>query len=96
MREVMCAYQALDDEPCCGNSRLLQQILRDEWGFQYLVVSDCGAVSDIWQNHKTSSDAVHATAKAALAGTDVECGFNYTYKCIPEAVQRGQTCASSA
>mgnify|MGYP000937495668 FL=1 len=89
VREVMCAYQALDDEPCCGNSRLLQQILRDEWGFQYLVVSDCGAVSDIWQNHKTSSDAVHATAKAALAGTDVECGFNYTYKCIPEAVQRG-------
>lgn len=89
VREVMCAYQALDDEPCCGNSQLLQQILRDEWGFQYLVVSDCGAVSDIWQNHKTSSDAVHATAKAALAGTDVECGFNYTYKCIPEAVQRG-------
>ena len=89
VREVMCAYQALDDEPCCGNSRLLQQILRDEWGFLYLVVSDCGAVSDIWQNHKTSSDAVHATAKAALAGTDVECGFNYTYKCIPEAVQRG-------
>ena len=52
-------------------------------------MSDCGAVSDIWQNHKTPSDAVHATAKAALAGTDVECGFNYTYKCIPEAVQRG-------
>ena len=58
VREVMCAYQRLDDEPCCGNSRLLQQILRDEWGFQYLVVSDCGAISDFHQNHKTSPEAV--------------------------------------
>ena len=89
VREVMCAYQSLDDEPCCGNNRLLQQILRDEWGFKYLVVSDCGAVTDIYESHKTSSDAVHATAKAALAGTDVECGFNYTYKSIPDAVKRG-------
>ena len=89
VREVMCAYQRLDDEPCCGSSRLLQQILRDEWGFKYLVVSDCGAVTDIYTTHKTSSTAAHASAKAALAGTDVECGFNYTYKSIPEAVRRG-------
>ncbi len=89
VREVMCAYQRLDDEPCCGNSRLLQQILRDEWGFQYLAVSDCGAVSDFWENHKTSSDAPHAAAVGTRAGTDVECGFNYVYKSIPEAVRRG-------
>ncbi|MDO4995422.1 MAG: xylan 1,4-beta-xylosidase, partial [Bacteroidales bacterium] len=89
VREVMCAYQRLDDEPCCGNARLLQQILRDEWGFQHLVVSDCGAVSDFWQNHKTSSDAVHAAARGTLAGTDVECGWGYVYKSIPEAVRRG-------
>jgi beta-glucosidase len=89
VKEVMCAYQSLDDEPCCGNNRLLQQILRDEWGFKGLVVSDCGAVSDIWQNHKVSSDATHASAKAVLAGTDVECGFNYAYKSIPDAVRRG-------
>lgn len=89
VREVMCAYQRLDDDPCCSNNRLLQQILRDEWGFNYLVVSDCGAVTDIYANHKTSSDAVHAAAKAALAGTDVECGFGYAYKTIPEAVRRG-------
>ena len=63
VREVMCAYQRLDDEPCCGNARLLQQILRDEWGFQYLVVSDCGAVSDFYSSHKSSSDPVHASAK---------------------------------
>ncbi len=89
VREVMCAYQRLDDEPCCGNARLLQQILRDEWGFQYLVVSDCGAVSDFYTSHKSSSDAVHGSAKAVLAGTDVECGYGYAYKSIPEAVRRG-------
>ena len=89
VREVMCAYQRLDDDPCCGSTRLLQQILRDEWGFQYLVVSDCGAVSDFYENHKSSSDAVHGTAKAVWAGTDVECGFNYAYKRLPDAVRKG-------
>ena len=89
VREVMCAYQRLDDDPCCGSTRLLQQILRDEWGFQYLVVSDCGAVSDFYENHKSSSDAVHGTAKAVWAGTDVECGFNYAYKSLPDAVRKG-------
>ena len=89
VREVMCAYQRLDDDPCCGSNRLLQQILRDEWGFRYLVVSDCGAVTDFYQNHKSSSTPVHATSKAVLAGTDVECGFDYAYKSIPEAVRAG-------
>lgn len=89
VREVMCAYQRLDDDPCCGSARLLQQILRDDWGFQYLVVSDCGAVSDFYDSHKSSSDAVHASAKATLAGTDVECGYGYAYRSIPEAVRRG-------
>ncbi len=89
VREVMCAYQRLDDEPCCGNARLLQQILRDEWGFKYLVVSDCGAVSDFHSSHKSSSDAIHSSAKATIAGTDVECGYDYAYKSIPEAVRRG-------
>lgn len=89
VREVMCAYQRWDDEPCCGNTRLLQQILRDEWGFRYMVVSDCGAVSDFWQSHKTSPDAVHAVGQATMAGTDVECGFNYVYRSIPEAVKKG-------
>ena len=89
VREVMCAYQRLDDDPCCGSNRLLQQILRDEWGFQYLVVSDCGAVSDFYTSHKSSSSPVTASAKATLAGTDVECGYGYAYRSIPEAVRRG-------
>ena len=89
VREVMCAYQSIDDEPCCGNSRLLQQILRDDWQFKYMVVSDCGAITDFYTNHKVSSNATHAAAKAVLAGTDVECGFNYAFKDLPEAVEKG-------
>jgi beta-glucosidase len=89
VREIMCAYQRLDDEPCCGNSRLLQNILRDDWGFKYLVVSDCGAISDFYTSHKVSPDATHAAAKGVLAGTDVECGFGYAFKKLPEAVEKG-------
>jgi beta-glucosidase len=90
VREVMCAYQRLDDEPCCGSNRLLQRILREDWGFKYLVVSDCGAVTDFYTTHRVSSDPVHATDKAIRAGTDVECAWDsYTYSHIPEAVQKG-------
>ena len=90
VREVMCAYQRLDDEPCCGNNRLLQTILREDWGFKYMVVSDCGAVSDFFTSHKVSSDALHASAKAVLSGTDVECDWaNYAYKNLPGAVKKG-------
>jgi beta-glucosidase len=92
VREVMCAYQRLDDEPCCGNSRLLQKILREDWGFQYIVVSDCGAITDFITSHKVSSDAAHAAAKAVLAGTDVECGYDYAFKKIPNAVEKGLVC----
>lgn len=90
VRQVMCAYQRLDDEPCCGNTRLLQTILREKWGFKYLVVSDCGAITDFYTSHKVSSDAVHAAAKGALAGTDVECVWQgYAFEKLPEAVAKG-------
>jgi beta-glucosidase len=90
VRQVMCAYQRLDDEPCCGNTRLLQRILRDEWDYQYLVVSDCGAIADFYTSHKVSSDAMHAAAKGVLAGTDVECQWiGHTFKNLPQAVARG-------
>ncbi len=90
VRQVMCAYQRLDDEPCCGNTRLLQRILREEWGYKYMVVSDCGAVTDFFNSHKVSSDPVHAASKAVLAGTDVECVWqHYPFKDLPQAVERG-------
>ncbi|RYG34255.1 MAG: glycoside hydrolase family 3 protein, partial [Chitinophagaceae bacterium] len=90
VREVMCAYQRLDDEPCCGNNRLLQAILRGTWGFKYIVVSDCGAITDFYSSHKVSSTPAHAAAKGVLAGTDVECVWEgYAYANLPEAVSKG-------
>ncbi|MBN2708145.1 MAG: glycoside hydrolase family 3 C-terminal domain-containing protein [Calditrichaceae bacterium] len=90
VRQVMCAYQRLDDEPCCGSTRLLQTILRGQWDFKHLVVSDCGAISDFYTSHKVSSTPVHAAAKGVLAGTDIECQWdNHVYKNIPEAVEKG-------
>jgi len=90
VRQVMCAYQRLDDEPCCGNNRLLQNILREQWGFKHVIVSDCGAVTDFYTSHKVSSDATHASSKAVLAGTDVECVWEgYAFANLPEAVSRG-------
>lgn len=90
VKEVMCAYQRVDGDPCCGSNRLLQQILRDEWGFKGLVVSDCGAISDFWRPgaHGVSADAAAASAKAVISGTDVECGGEYRH--LPDAVKAGQ------
>ena len=86
--EVMCAYQRIDGEPCCGNARYEQHILRDEWGFQGLITSDCGAIRDFLPSwHNVSKDGAAASAKAVLSGTDVECGSEY--KNLPEAVRRG-------
>ena len=86
--EIMCAYQRIDGQPCCSQTRYEQQILRDEWGFEGLITSDCGAIRDFLpQWHNTAKDAAEASAKAILAGTDVECGSEY--KNLPEAVRRG-------
>src|SRR4030042_2021660 len=90
VREVMCAYQRLDDEPCCGNSKLLQKILREDWGYKYLVVSDCDAIADFYNGHKYSPDAIHAVAKSILSGTDLECAWqDYNYRNIPDAISNG-------
>jgi beta-glucosidase len=89
VRQVMCAYQRLEDEPCCGNTRLLQRILRDEWGYRYLVVSDCDAIADFYNGHQYSSDATHAVAKSVPSGTDVECAWQfYNYKQLPDAISK--------
>lgn len=86
--EVMCAYQRIDGQPCCSQTRYEQQILRDEWEFKGLITSDCGAIRDFLPRwHNTAKDSEEASAQAVLAGTDVECGSEY--KNLPEAVRRG-------
>ena len=86
--EIMCAYQRIDGQPCCSQTRYEQQILRDEWGFNGLITSDCGAIRDFLPRwHNTAKDGAQASAQAVLAGTDVECGSEYKH--LPEAVRRG-------
>ena len=89
VREVMCAYQRIDGDPCCGNTRYEQHILRDIWGFDGIITSDCGAINDFYMkgHHEVSPDAAAASAKGVLSGTDVECGSSY--RALPEAVRRG-------
>lgn len=91
VKEVMCAYHAMDNEPCCGSSKYLQQILRNEWGFKGIVTSDCWALNDFFNAnaHATSPDKVSAISTALIAGTDVECGN--TYRSLADAVAAGKT-----
>ena len=89
VREVMCAYQRIDGDPCCGNTRYEQHILRDIWNFDGIITSDCGAINDFYMpgHHEVSPDAAAASAKGVLSGTDVECGSSY--RKLPDAVRRG-------
>lgn len=90
VEEVMCAYQSIDGDPCCGNNRILRQILRDDWGFKGLVTSDCWAISDFYKpNAHHVVDTEHAaSAMAVRAGTDLECGSSYAS--LTEAVSAGE------
>lgn len=79
VKEVMCAYQRFEGDPCCGSDRLLTQILREEWRHEGIVVSDCGAINDFFEkgHHETHEDAIDASSDAVLTGTDLECGDVY-------------------
>ena len=84
---IMGAYNALDGQPCCANTRLLDTILRHEWGFQGYVVSDCGAVGNIFEGHHFATSMSQASALAVLAGTDLDCGREYLT--LTDAVKQG-------
>jgi len=74
---VMCAYNRTNTEPCCANKRLMTDILRKEWAFDGYIVSDCGAISDIWKGHRFAKSESEASAIAVKAGTDLACGREY-------------------
>jgi beta-glucosidase len=84
---AMCAYNRINGEPACSSNRLLEDILRKEWGFDGYVVSDCGAVGDIYLRHKTVPTAEQGVARALRAGTDLDCGVEYNN--LPGAVKQG-------
>ncbi len=84
---TMCAYNAVDGVPACANHELLQNILRQQWGFGGYVTSDCGAITDFYspEGHHYSPDEAHAAAAGVLAGTDTSCGTDYS--ALTEAVK---------
>ncbi|HUI30278.1 MAG TPA: glycoside hydrolase family 3 C-terminal domain-containing protein [Candidatus Acidoferrales bacterium] len=84
---VMGAYNSLYGVPCCADSLLLIDNLRNEWGFKGYVVSDCGAIWDIYHGHKYAHDAAEASAFAVKAGCDLTCGEEYSS--LKEALARG-------
>src|SRR2546425_1457954 len=84
---LMCAYNRVLGSPACGSSLLLKDILRDEWGFSGYVVSDCGAINDIYERHKVVPTAARAAALAVKTGTDLECGNVYAN--LVNAVKQG-------
>ncbi|MBS2099715.1 glycoside hydrolase family 3 protein [Carboxylicivirga linearis] len=85
---VMCAYNRLDDLPCCGNSQL-SSLLRDDWGFDGYIVSDCWAVRDFYEQnaHEVVNTKAEAAAMSVKAGTDLNCGDSYP--ALVEAVEKG-------
>lgn len=87
--QVMCAYNRVEGEPCCSNKRLLHDILRNKWGYDKIVVTDCWAIRDFFRPnaHATHPSAVEASADAVISGTDLECGS--AYKSLREAYDQG-------
>lgn len=71
---VMCAYNRLNGEACCGSDGLLNKLLRNDWHFNGFIVSDCDAIVDIYANHKLVQTPEEAAALAVKSGTDLECG----------------------
>ncbi len=86
---VMCAYNAVDKQPCCANDQLMNDILRNKWKFTGYVTSDCWAVDDFFRYHKTHKDATTSAIDAVVHGTDLECG-NTVYRTLIDAVKSGQ------
>ncbi len=75
---VMCAYNSLNGEPDCANSFLLEESLRKNWQFKGYVVSDCGAITDIYGQHKYVKTIAEAAAVSMKRGTDLDCDFSQT------------------
>jgi beta-glucosidase len=91
VQSVMCAYNSIDQFPACTNKMLLQEHLRSAWGFKGFVVSDCGAIVDVFQGHKKTGDIEHASAMSLEAGTDLSCsiwtpGFNSLAKAVHDGL----------
>jgi beta-glucosidase len=86
-QSIMCAYNRFRGDACCASEELLRQILKDEWGFDGYIVSDCWAIMDIYNTHELVETPAEAAAMAVIAGTDLNCGV--TYDSLVVAVEQG-------
>jgi beta-glucosidase len=84
---IMCAYNRVDGQAACSSDTLLRDVLRGSWQFPGYVVSDCGAIDDIYRRHKVVATAAEAAAVAVKTGTDLECGS--AYRALADAVRQG-------
>ena len=84
---VMGAYNRFRGESCSAHPLMLEQILRKDWGFKGYVVSDCGAIRDIYAGHHIVKTAAEASALAVRNGCDLTCGREY--RALDEAVEKG-------
>ena len=89
VREVMCAYQRFEGKPCCTSDRLLIDILRNKWGYDAIVLTDCDAINNFYNRgqHETHKDGLSASVDAVLNGTDLECGK--VFMSLAEGLKRG-------
>jgi len=88
VESVMCAYNRINNEPCCTGENLLQNILRKEWNFKGHIVTDCGALDDIYSGHKVINSKVELAAAAIKAGINMECGSILQSEVL-EAINKG-------
>ena len=84
---VMGAYNRVNGAPACGNKRLLKDVLRDEWGFEGHVVSDCWAILDFHEHHKVTDTVAESAAMAVNNGCDLNCGTAFLH--MKEAYEQG-------
>ena len=89
VREVMCASQRFEGKPCCTSDRLLIDILRNKWGYDGIVLTDCDAINNFFNRgqHETHKDGLSASVDAVLNGTDLECGK--VFMVLTEALEKG-------
>lgn len=87
VKGIMGAYNAVYEDPSCSSDLLLNQLLKKEWGFNGYIVSDCGALGDIFKGHKVAKSEQEAAAMALKAGVNLNCGWIYSK--LPEAVKDG-------
>ena len=89
VREVMCAYQRFEGKPCCASDKLLIDILRNKWGYDAIVLTDCDAINNFYNKgqHETHDGPLSASVDAVLNGTDLECGK--VFMSLAEGLKQG-------